>query len=485
MDQPAKKDSHESGEMSQTTIDSSDPGSIAKLIETENQFATSGNSNSRVKRREVRGQFRDLEELRKEFVSKEEGFEVSADEEIEIVGKQGTRIYVPKEGLLRSNGEIVTGKVRIQLIECYNNVSFFAHQLNTTTTSDELLESGGMIRVIALQDGDTLTNAPMQPMTVCFPKNGTDKPGMRSFLGEENSEGGMDWKIDPVAVPGEQLTGVSDLQMKWNDLSRSGPMVTKRFQMSMARPKTDEGDEKIVWDFKDSVGTLDEWMAKQVWDRRMSPLSMAEKEFTMKVSVTLTERGTVESVTSTHLVDQPTLDQLYMFFRKAPQLNMHGKRSKVKYAIYLNGKQVNENSSFASELKKQNGEGRATKLGKVPDADLKYYIMEVSQLGWINCDRFSRDDRERVALRVSGEENTEVYVVFTKVKSQMGHLIQSGGTYFENLPKGEPIKIVAMKKENDEILLSVKETVVGNKLIQVAPKAPATLEDIERAFAIK
>jgi len=458
--------------------DSSDSDVIPGAAQSKEEGVVS----ERLSKREARKLLKDFEGLREELTSKEERFVVSADEEIEIVGELGTRIYIPKEGLVYRNGKTVTGKVNIHLIECYDNASFFAHRLNTKTTSDELLETGGMIRVIALQDGDTLSSTPMQPMTVCFPKKGTDKPGMQSFLGEENVEGRTDWVRDPLDSPADLEASYRTMKMDWKDLSSGRGEITKTFQLGMVRPKTDEADEKIVWNFEDSVGTLDDWLTKQIWKRRWSVLSSQEKEFTMKVSLTLTESGAIQSVTSTHLVDPQALEELHLVFRNAPLINMHGKRANVKYAIYLNGKQISETNPIADKFKKEKG-GDGTKLGRLRDAELKYYIVQVSQLGWINCDRFYDDKRERVALNVAGDENTEVYVVFTKVKSQMGHLIKSGGTRFDNLPLGEPIKIVAMKKQDDEILLSVNETVVGKEWIQVAPNAAATLEDVERAFA--
>lgn len=89
------------------------------------------------------------------FDKKTQSFSVDGSKEIKIVGKEGTRITIPKNSLVKENGELATGQIEIELKEFYKKSDFVSSNLHTMSDSS-LLETAGMINLVAKLSGEDL-----------------------------------------------------------------------------------------------------------------------------------------------------------------------------------------------------------------------------------------------------------------------------------------------------------------------------------------
>lgn len=95
------------------------------------------------------------------------------------------------------------------------------------------------------------------------------------------------------------------------------------------------------------------------------------------------------------------------------------------------------------------------------------YIMSVSNLGWINCDRFY-DIEQPVDLMVNVPENWEnvsVRLVFKSIRSVLpGYYVNENGLVkFESVPAGEEVTLVAYGKKGSRMLWDEQEMILGDK----------------------
>lgn len=110
-------------------------------------------------------------------------------------------------------------------------------------------------------------------------------------------------------------------------------------------------------------------------------------------------------------------------------------------------------------------------------ADNKTYIetydaIKISNLGWINCDRFLKDPNPpiQVVLNIKDEEiqNARVYAIFEDINSMMQSNYAKKGDKisFNGIPRGKKIRIIALsaKKDKPQLFNKVIDTSTENNL---------------------
>lgn len=137
-------------------------------------------------------------------------FVVSANTPITIVGKQGTRIYLPKNALIERSGKEVTGNVTIRLQEFYNKSDIVLANLHTQSKG-QLLVSGGMIHITAHYRKQQLKLKDGSQMEIDFGAK-SHHPDMQVFLGKMR-EGEINW------LP--QKPTNTERQRAWDDLGEA------------------------------------------------------------------------------------------------------------------------------------------------------------------------------------------------------------------------------------------------------------------------
>ena len=91
--------------------------------------------------------------------------------------------------------------------------------------------------------------------------------------------------------------------------------------------------------------------------------------------------------------------------------------------------------------------------GEIRLDEISNYVLSSSNLGWINCDRYRNDTREKVDFVVKREnnENTNIKVIFGGQRSIMQGWVRDDGYIFSNIPIGEPVDIIAVKMIKGEL----------------------------------
>lgn len=107
-----------------------------------------------------------------------------------LVGKQGTRMLFYAHSLYAQEGSPVTIKLR----EYYNYADMIMAQL-TTTSGKRLLETGGMLQIIAMQNGKEVQLKNRKNVLLMLPTNRSQE-NMQVFNGERGNEGFIDWRLN-------------------------------------------------------------------------------------------------------------------------------------------------------------------------------------------------------------------------------------------------------------------------------------------------
>ncbi|MCT4560869.1 MAG: hypothetical protein N4A41_05780 [Crocinitomicaceae bacterium] len=113
-------------------------------------------------------------------------FLISSDSDTVLIGKHGTKIKIEGGIFVDSTGNEIHGEIKIELKECLDKYSIVLGGL-TTTSNDEILESGGMICINANVDNQKLSLKNNSSIQIEIP---TDSiiDGMQYFQGAKSGD---------------------------------------------------------------------------------------------------------------------------------------------------------------------------------------------------------------------------------------------------------------------------------------------------------
>lgn len=128
------------------------------------------------------------------FDKQKQNFSFLSDKEIEIIGKQGTRINIAPNSLIDSEGKLASGMIDFTLEEFYSTSDIIQAKLNTTSDG-EILETAGMIKISATSNGKELRIKDGSTITVEFKSNDSlDQSNMQLFNGQFQ-HGHINWEL--------------------------------------------------------------------------------------------------------------------------------------------------------------------------------------------------------------------------------------------------------------------------------------------------
>jgi hypothetical protein len=123
-------------------------------------------------------------------------------------------------------------------------------------------------------------------------------------------------------------------------------------------------------------------------------------------------------------------------------------------------------------------------LGLFDQRNVEGYVASVSQLGWINCDRFYDTPREQlVNVKVKEADDVKMYMVFNDIKSCLPIYRSSSKEYISSMvPRGKKVKVIALKVIDGKPQMAVTQvnTAVGQLKLEYKT---CSLADIRTNFA--
>tara|TARA_B100001109_G_C18864143_1_gene475887 strand:- start:6510 stop:8408 length:1899 start_codon:yes stop_codon:yes gene_type:complete len=120
-------------------------------------------------------------------------FEISTESDTIIEGKKGTIIQIPKEAFTDKNGQVVSGKIQIELAEPEGLDEFLLSGITSQSTK-QLLESKGVFFLNASQNGQALLVNQQNPIYIEKSIPQGKRGEVLIFKGEKNEEGQFIWE---------------------------------------------------------------------------------------------------------------------------------------------------------------------------------------------------------------------------------------------------------------------------------------------------
>lgn len=416
-----------------------------------------------------------LSDVYKHFEKKPQVFSIRTDRDTTIICKEGTMIQISASSFIsEKTGNSISGTVQLKVKEYYTISDMILANL-TTTSGGKILETGGMLHISAASNSENCIIKPGRDIKIGFPYSGK-QDDMALFNGDITNDI-IDWKLannnDDVAIDDDV-----------------------KIMVSFERESNSE-EFFIVEDMPEFPGG-EQAMRRFLKENAVYPTSMLGKEVEGKVTVTFVvdSEGNTTKIRVVTGLDE-TLDKVAVYvvsnFPKWKPGRQRGRPVAVSYTIPVvfsakkgeltkieidkakeleeklkSFKYDNESAKYLSnsdKFRKFEEEIRNENYNETSVFEVNRYLFSTTQLGWLNCDRFLKENRKLTDLFILNEnsDNTIVNVIFHRFKSLVPGNIESEKIVFRNMPEGEKVTIVAIKADESKILFSVTETTVTEK----------------------
>jgi TonB family protein len=408
------------------------------------------------------------------FAKQPQIFSFQANRDTSINCKEGTLIKLkPNSFISARTGKEISGKVQVAVSEFYKISDILLSSLSSTS-DNKILETVGMIHLSASADSEKCIIKEGSVIEIGFPYS-NKKNDMALFNGEWTNNK-IDWKL----------------------------ANTKRSDKEIAQGSVyfDKGYEEPVFIVVEEMPEFpggDRELRRYINQNAKYPFSMLKNKIEGKVIVTfvIDRFGYLNNIRVVKGMDS-ILDKVAVYLvSKMPAwkpARQGGKAISCQYTVPVEfvhkdsvltddeiqqskvleekikdlkinpatRSYITNNKAFNEEIEKRIKEGNFQETNAL---DVNHYIFSVSQLGWINCDRFDNDKNPKTNYSILIEEpnKTIVNVIFHRIKAIVPGCIESNRITFKNVPLGEMITIVAVKMVNGKLFLAVKKTEITDK----------------------
>lgn len=421
-----------------------------------------------------------------------------------ITGKKGVQAMFPA-GCFEL--PYANAQVKVEMQEYNSQADFFFAGL-TTLSNGKLLESGGTVYINATCDGKEVKMKQGKQVQLAFP-TGRAVPGMQTFYGQKDAEGNVNWEAsnnfttEPFKnynlYTKKKAKGTRYIQ-KLSKLTKANFQVQALGSYGVCTRFADTGKYKNILEYYDDnfeisandaellkgsyiAFTYYTWRnvkrinAKFVfWPKNYASnkeVRLAAKRVKDDFLKALKKAEGLESSRSGGCMKAAGVEEIRLFINDLEE-------PKPDEKICLGGMEVKEYEAYDWEYNQH----LADSIAKV---DARYYFLKTEKLGWINCDRFYKNEAPRtdVFVDVKYTPGTEVVVVFKDIMSVMHGIGSSamGGFTVANIPTGCNVKYIAMQNRSNGLYYAVKDASTSQGKVSGFEFKPMTVAAIKKELA--
>lgn len=127
---------------------------------------------------------------------------------------------------------------------------------------------------------------------------------------------------------------------------------------------------------------------------------------------------------------------------------------------------------------------RCVEMGLFNQNNVAGYIASVSQLGWINCDRFTQTPPNQLAtMNIKEKDEVKMYIVFNDLQSYLP-MYRKGNEYSSSpIPKGKNVKVVAVKVVEGKPQMAISTINTSHPERVSLQYKTCSLKEIKNSFA--
>lgn len=440
-------------------------------------------------------------------------FTPSLFESVSIKGKEGTILTFPPACLVDEMGNPVTSPVQIELRECYKMKDMLFSNLSTTS-SDMILETGGMVYVQATCNGKPLHLMATHPIMIEMPTKEKQK-GMELFYGEKRPASGvMNWRVADTKK-GKRAEKGEDMQMvkSWERIDEPTKIYDIgeiELNINLQEKTSIDGKPVVSFEVKNINPKLKKYkeiitatLNQVAWEKDQKAKASGKALYEYKEQCLL---GNIIFANLSDLlaIREEIAKYKNFHFHKTIALQAHinkdfyyKKRGLIDDYVFdralwqEDSRFFETNFSRVKEKKVSNyknllAEMEASKEALMDSYSAHYavsYLFSSNQMGWLNCDRFDTNTGDRTDLMVNYDnpQNTDIKLIVAENRIIIPARDLGKRVVFQAAPKGKKAVLFATKLMNDIPYFCLKEIVIGkDKNIEINDFKQMSMAELEQ-----
>jgi hypothetical protein len=433
--------------------------------------------------------YQDLAQVYAEIALPFQTFKINVNRDTTIIGEQGTRIFIPKAAF---EGVLPNTVIDFKLKEAYRFSDMMRENLSTNSNLG-LLQTGGMFYSEASYKGTSIQLR--KNLKVTFPKDGTDRSNMQMFAGEPDFENNNQIVWKPMSEATNNANK-DELTVFFNGKYNPYMLMDNKGMMTFQQIIDTTGCTPLLT--KEQVMRASKGYIPR---KSMSNAGLAMSIFNFynptKVKMTTLEhhKRTFQEVYDFYKVDNfnaltkqkgsswDSLMRVRLSFIKkklTPQFRWMMSRDslqKLEETGKINAKEYQSAKEILEKkITKERDSLQAIARQGAINMNIKIKIdstqIDLPMLGWSNIDCFSSlPSNNLVKIETNVSKNAHENVLFLLPKDRIfasNTSEQKTDTYtFPKIPKNKKAMIVAIKVENGQSYLAVKQFITQNTKIEL------------------
>jgi hypothetical protein len=409
-----------------------------------------------------------LNELLGSLAKMAEEFVIDNSRDTTLFGAEGSSLYIPANSL--GGG----GEIKIRLKEFYKTSDIVLNKLSTTSNGEQLV-TGGMVHISASVNDKPVNVLPGKAIKWFLPDTSKQMEQMQLFKGEERKAGGINW-----INTGQGFNSPGSVMEVWVLDLRNEPFKTKEVR-------------------KGTIGFFTVADNKELSNSQLKE-TIKDKYGYYKVKIRRSGRdGVFKRFVSRNWRKYDGVgDSAWVSKQAASLYNLPSSQTRIRqgYAglfgnvresyYSLNRGRRPAKVVTGSRADSLPGKEEVFEFGKVSAELEKRYSVDINSLGWINCDRFYNDRREKISYYVDLQDTAINYftmMVFSKMRSMMTGYIIGNKVQFDNVPVGESVKIISIGVDRKgETVMAMQEIKISKKGLTGMPFESAAAPEIRSSL---
>lgn len=417
----------------------------------------------------------------------------------------GLSLEIPAGAFVDEEGGEPQGKVLFSLQSFHDNLSILKQGL-TTTSNGEIIETAGMFYCDASAEGKKLLLR--KPINVRLQATAL-KEGMQVFYGEMQEDSVLNW------IPAADDRG----RLEKTDVRKSASGAARRNVKGSRSNVSVESDRyKVsgyVWDVtsdnnRERLRQLDtdrpsQWTSKIYRDLLKADDLLWKTVFdltTVQVTMRLLENARYELVVNPS--DNRVLDSLIRlstknYWDKEKYPRHVNEDDQIRYTStfylrlwktredYLHAQRVEKNkrAEYWSKLKSKGDQQTATAADANELSVMSSYALQITRMGWINCDRFVNLPRvEDVVVSLPSGFKGTVQLALGSVRSFLPGSRATDRILFRGLPAGEKFTLIWFDSgKNGELLMARQNCVADGSPVPAPVYKKVTMGELKAEMA--
>jgi hypothetical protein len=381
-------------------------------------------------------------------------FVINNNRDTNLVCVEGTKVFIPANVFQDNNNVPVSGQVSIEIKEFYSYDDIIGNKLSTTSNGQQLI-SGGMLYIMAMQNGREIKLAAAKMMTIRMPATGYDEQ-MQLFTGERSMLKENDFTYDYN----------KDQAINWQPAGQFQRLPRSRFFIKTFDPY---GQPYKTWERKDGLFAARFVITKNCRMSKKEVLANLRGRYGYLFSDIKLRRSLgnhPRPLFSKH--DRPIVgDSAMIEYQVAKQLNLLSKEDIVKYEKQL----LQDSLSLDERIK-----------------GMTFYEFQMSRLGFMNCDRFQNDNSPKVefTLRMAEGENADnifAVLAFDRYRSVMPGFAGKNKLLFRQVPENARVHIICVAVKNGKVVSCIKALQAGTEEVTGLQFEETTPESFKKQMA--